>query len=65
MTRPTSDTALTVLGIVGGTALISALIAAWRRSGIGAAAGTALSMAITLLAWRRYAHIWEANQSGR
>ena len=65
MTRPTSDTALTVLGIVGGTALISALIAAWRRSGTGATAGTALSMTITLLAWRRYAHIWEANQSGR
>ncbi len=65
MTRPTSDTALTVLGVIGGTTLISALIAAWRHSRIGATAGTALSMTITLLAWRRYAHIWEANQAGR
>ncbi|WP_078286087.1 hypothetical protein [Mycobacteroides chelonae] len=39
-------------------------IAAWLAIN-PVATGTALSMAITLLAWRRYAHIWEANQSGR
>ncbi|BAX97581.1 hypothetical protein MSTE_02268 [Mycobacteroides stephanolepidis] len=65
MTRPTSDTALTVLGSVGGAALISALVAAWRHSRVGATVGTALSMTITLLAWRRYAQIWESNQPGR
>ncbi|MEU9809020.1 DUF6653 family protein [Mycobacterium sp. NPDC050853] len=65
MTKPTSDAALTGLSLLGGIALLSALAAAWRRSAIGAIAGTAMSMTITLLAWRRYALIWDENQSQR
>lgn len=65
MTKPTSDTSLTVLSILGGAALVWALVAAWRRSWVGATLGTAISMAITLLAWRRYARIWEINRSRR
>ncbi|MUM17751.1 hypothetical protein FZI91_14845 [Mycobacterium sp. CBMA271] len=62
MTKPTSDTALTILSLVGSAALLLALVAAWRRSIVGATAGTGASMAVTLLAWRRYALIWEINR---
>ncbi len=64
MTKPTSDTALTALSLLGSTALVSALVAAWRRRWLGATAGTAISMGITLLAWRRYARIWEKTPTG-
>ncbi|MGH3725849.1 MAG: hypothetical protein ACRDUS_17200 [Mycobacterium sp.] len=65
MTRPTSDTALTFVSLIGSTALQSALAAAWRRAAIGAIAGTGVSMAVTPLAWRRYAKIWETNRPQR
>ncbi|TDZ90474.1 hypothetical protein CCUG62472_03726 [Mycobacteroides salmoniphilum] len=65
MTKPTSDTTLTALSLLGGAALLSALVAAWRRSWVGATVGTAISMVITLLAWRRYALIWETSRNRR
>ncbi|MCV7308336.1 DUF6653 family protein [Mycobacteroides immunogenum] len=65
MSRPTSDPALTALSLAGSTALVSALTAAWRRSPLWAATGTATSMIVTLLAWDRYGRIWEAARSGR
>ncbi|WP_207543799.1 hypothetical protein [Mycobacteroides franklinii] len=61
MTRPTSDPAITALSLLGS----AALTASWRRSWVGAVAGTVISMAITLLAWGRYARIWEAIEAGR
>ncbi|OHT87640.1 DUF6653 family protein [Mycobacteroides saopaulense] len=60
MTKPTSDAMLTGLSILGGAALVSAFVAAWRRSCVGVTVGTAISMAITLLAWRRYDQIWRS-----
>ncbi|WP_416045692.1 DUF6653 family protein [Mycobacteroides franklinii] len=65
MTRPTSDPAITALSLFGSAALMSALTASWRRSWVGAVAGTVISMAITLLAWGRYARIWETIGAGR
>lgn len=65
MTKPTADTALTALSLLGSTAQLSALVAAWRRSRAGATMGTATSMVITLLAWRRYALIWETSRTRR
>ncbi|WP_139360386.1 hypothetical protein [Mycobacterium sp. D16Q16] len=65
MTKPTSDSALTTLSLLGSTALVSALVAAWRHRWAGATAGTAISMVITLLAWRRYARIWATTPSRR
>nr|WP_078312312.1 hypothetical protein [Mycobacterium sp. D16Q13] len=65
MTKPTSDSALTTLSLLGSTALVSALVAAWRHRWAGATAGTAISMVITLLAWRRYVRIWATTPSRR
>ncbi|TDZ45262.1 hypothetical protein CCUG63695_00272 [Mycobacteroides franklinii] len=65
MARPTSDPAITALSLLGSAALMSALTASWRRSWVGATAGTVISMVITLLAWGRYSRIWEATGAGR
>lgn len=60
MTKPTSDAMVTGLSILGVTALVCAFVAARRRSWVGVTAGTAISMAITLLVWQRYDQIWKS-----
>lgn len=58
---PGQDPALIGLNGAGTVLLTAAVVAAWRRRALPAALGTAGSMAVTMLCWRRYAAIHAAD----
>ena len=60
---PRSDAVLVALNAVGAFCLAAGVRGAWHRRAAAAGLGTAGSMVLTMLCWRRYAAIYDADQA--
>ena len=59
---PGRDRGLVALNVAGSICLAAGVLAAWHRRAVPAGLGTAGSMALTMLCWRRYAAIYDAGE---
>lgn len=59
---PGRDRGVVALNVAGSICLAGAVCAAWHRRAVPAGLSTAGSMALTMLCWRRYAAIYDADQ---
>ncbi|MCP2254876.1 hypothetical protein LY13_004400 [Prauserella aidingensis] len=62
---PAQDTRSSVLNVVGSAGLAVAAVGAWTKRPLPTTAGLAWSMTVTMLSWRRYAELHDAECHGR